>query len=455
MSLINQMLQDLDKRGAEPHSAGSLAHAIQVNKANSRSQKLLLIGTVIALVIGGILLWQQRTGSTLVNQSTSKKAENSARLTASTTTAPVPVVAPSAASAAASKMPKTDVAQSGEANANGLDELPSAKSLSLDLKLSTAVDTERWSRAAEKDRNVRIGAEIQPDLPRENAQQDRSAANTKDLTSKIDRVTTNGKNLTDTFIEKSPSTLSTPSTQTRPTTTIEANTTTAGTKASKANKENTPSESNPSSLISNAQAKLIKETTPQQKAESEYRQATQLQQQGRIAEAIQSLEQALKSDPQHTAAFQLLIALFLEGKRHDEAMVWLQRSLQNDINQPGLAMVLARLQVEKKQQTSAIETLQKSLLAAAERPDYWAFLAALLQRESRHAEAAEMYARATKKNPQNGVWWMGMGISLQAENRRTEALDAFLHAKSATGLSAELMAFVEQKIVLLEREPRR
>ena len=452
MSLINQMLQDLDKRGAEPHSAGSLAHAIQVNKANSRSQKLLLIGTVIALVIGGILLWQQRTGSTLVNQSTSKKAENSARLTASTTTAPVPVVAPSAASAATSNMPKTDVAQSGEANANGLDELPSAKSLSLDLKLSTAVDTERWSRAVEKDRSMRNGAEIQPDLPRENTPQDRSAANTKDLTSKIDRVTANGKNQTDTFIEKSPST---PSTQTRPTTTIEANTTTAGTKASKANKENTPSESKPSSLISNAQAKLIKETTPQQKAESEYRQATQLQQQGRIAEAIQSLEQALKSDPQHTAAFQLLIALFLEGKRHDEAMVWLQRSLQNDINQPGLAMVLARLQVEKKQQTSAIETLQKSLLAAAERPDYWAFLAALLQRESRHAEAAEMYARATKKNPQNGVWWMGMGISLQAENRRTEALDAFLHAKSATGLSAELMAFVEQKIVLLEREPRR
>ncbi|MBX9900952.1 MAG: tetratricopeptide repeat protein [Burkholderiaceae bacterium] len=449
MSLINQMLQDLDKRGAEPHSAGTLAQAIQVNKTTSASQKLIAIGIVIALVIGGILLWQQRNGSTLLNQSTLKKAENSARVAASTTNAPVPVVAPSAASAVTSNMPKTDVAQSSEANAIDVAEIPSAQSLSLGLKLSTAVDPERWTRAAEKDQSKRVGTEIESSLVRENAQHDRGAKNTPDQASRIDRVTANEKNQAATLVEKSPST------PTSPTTTSEVNTTSAGTKASKANKENTSSESNQTSLISNAQAKLIKETTPQQKAESEYRQATQFQQQGRIAEAIQSLEQALKSDPQHTAAFQLLIALFLESKRHDEAMVWLQRSLQNDISQPGLAMVLARLQVEKKQQTSAIETLQKSLLAAAERPDYWAFLAALLQRESRHAEAAEMYARATKKNPQNGVWWMGMGISLQAENRRSEALDAFVHAKSATGLSAELVAFVEQKISLLERELRR
>lgn len=451
MSLINQMLQDLDKRGAEPQSAGTLAQAIQVNKTSSRSQKLLAIGIVIALVIGGILFWQRRTDSPLFNQSTSKKAENSARRTASTTTAPLPVIAPNAASAAISQLPKTDTVPSSEASAIGVAELPSAKSLSLDLKLSTAVDTERWIRATEKVPSKRVESEVESKLRREYAEQEQSAAHTKDLTSKLDRATVIEKNQPQTIVDESART------PTRSTTTTEANTTaasatTASIKASKVSKETSLSESN---LTSNAQAKLIKETTPQQKAESEYRQATQWQQQGRIAEAIQSLEQALKADPHHTAAFQLLIALFLESKRHDEAMVWLQRSLQNDINQPGLAMVLARLQVEKKQQANAIETLQKSLLAAAERPDYWAFLAALLQRESRHVEAAEMYARATKKSPQNGVWWMGMGISLQAENRSTEALDAFLHAKSATGLSAELMAFVEQKIVLLEREARR
>jgi MSHA biogenesis protein MshN len=454
MSLINQMLQDLDKRGVESHSAGTLAQAIQVNKAMANSHKLLAIGMVIASVIGVVLLWQQRTGSTALTKSTSKTGENSARLASSAIALPVPVAAPSATSAATSTLPKTDVANSGEANAIDLAELPSANSLSSGLKLTTAVDTERWIRAAEKDHSKRIGTEIQPDLPRENVPQDRGAENPKNLTSKIDREAANGKNQIVTFVEKSSNATNSnfPNTPTRSTTTSEANSSNAVSKASRTNKENAPSEAN---LSSSSQIKLIKETTPQQKAESDYRQATQLQQQGRIAEAIQSLEQALKSEPQHNAAFQLLIALFLESKRHDEAMVWLQRSLQNDINQPGLAMVLARLQVEKKQQATAIETLQKSLLAAAERPDYWAFLAALMQRESRHAEASELYARAVKKNPQNGVWWMGMGISLQAENRRTEALDAFVHAKSATGLSAELVAFVEQKILLLEREGRR
>jgi MSHA biogenesis protein MshN len=193
-------------------------------------------------------------------------------------------------------------------------------------------------------------------------------------------------------------------------------------------------------------SKFIKEISPQQKAEGEYRQATVLQQQGRAAEAIQMLEQALQTDAQHTAALQLLIGLLIESKRQDEAMRWLQQALQADSGQPRLAMILARLQVDRAQVGSAIETLQKSLPQASEQSDYLAFLAALLQREARHKAAVDLYQRALKKNPQNSVWWMGLGISLQAEQRNAEALDAYSRAKAVGGLSNELLAFIEQKI---------
>lgn len=53
---------------------------------------------------------------------------------------------------------------------------------------------------------------------------------------------------------------------------------------------------------------------------------------------------------------------------------------------------------------------------------------------------------APKDSPNAGVWLMGMGISLQADNRGAEALDAFQRAKSAGGLSPTLLAFVDQRM---------
>lgn len=196
-------------------------------------------------------------------------------------------------------------------------------------------------------------------------------------------------------------------------------------------------------------SKQIKELTPAQRAENDYRRALTLIEQGRSKEAAGNLEQALQLDSRHAAARQTLAALMIDGKRPDEAMRVLSEGLNLDRSQPGLAMMLARLQVDRQDARAAIQTLQASLPHANERADYRAFMAALLQREARHKEAIDHYTTALTKTPNNGVWWMGLGISLQAENRLAEARDAFGRAKSSGMLSAELLAFVEQKLAQL------
>ncbi len=198
-------------------------------------------------------------------------------------------------------------------------------------------------------------------------------------------------------------------------------------------------------------SKQIKELSPQQRAENQYRKAASLIQQGRAAEAIDMLEQLLQFDPLHAAARQTLVGLLLESKRQDDAMHKMREGLTIEPNQPGLAMILARQQVEKGELSPAVETLQKTLPYALERADYQAFLAALLQRQSNHGEAAEHYLLALRQAPQNGVWWMGLGISLQAENRLPEAQEAFGKAKASNSLTAELLAFVEQRLTQLKR----
>jgi MSHA biogenesis protein MshN len=193
-------------------------------------------------------------------------------------------------------------------------------------------------------------------------------------------------------------------------------------------------------------AKLVKELTPRQLAENEYRKASGLIQQGRTTEAIGALEQALQFDVRHAEARQTLAALLIQSRRQDDAIRILREGLQLDASQSGLAMILARLQLERGELKPAIETLQRSLAHAGERADYLAFMAALLQRDGRHKDAIDAYAQALRKSPGNGVWWMGQGISLQAENRIPEAIEAYKRARAGNGLSAELKAFVEDRL---------
>lgn len=196
--------------------------------------------------------------------------------------------------------------------------------------------------------------------------------------------------------------------------------------------------------------KQVKELTPQQRAENEYRKSVALLQQGRQAEAGGSLEHALQLDPHHVAARQTWIGLLLDNKRQDEALRLAWEGLELDSAQPGLAMILARLQFEHGELRAAIDTLERTL-AHVDRADYHAFLAALLQRDDRHKQAAEHYRLALQKAPQNGVWWMGFGISLQADHRTAEAQDAFRRAKASNSLSPDLLGFVEARLAQLGR----
>lgn len=189
--------------------------------------------------------------------------------------------------------------------------------------------------------------------------------------------------------------------------------------------------------------------TSQQQGENAYKRALASLQEGRVQDAMASLEQAVYAYPRHDAARQALVGLLLEARRHEEAMRHLQLGLGLDPKQQQMAMLLARLQIERG--GPAVETLTRTLPYAGNNPDYLAFLAGALQKGQRHKEAVEQYQAALRLMPQNGVWWMGMGISLQADKRNAEAVDAYNRAKASGSLSPELASFVERKLAQLPR----
>lgn len=189
--------------------------------------------------------------------------------------------------------------------------------------------------------------------------------------------------------------------------------------------------------------------TPSQRAENAYRRALAVLEDGRVTEAIATLQAGLQIDPRHEAARQTLVGLLIEAGRPDDAMRQLQAALALDARQPALAMLLARLQLERG--GPAIDTLMRTLPYAAGNGEYHAFLAGVLQREGRAHEAAENYQAALKRSPGNGVWWMGLGIALQADKRDAESRAAFTQAQASGTLSPELQAFVERRLGQLGR----
>ncbi|MDO8413082.1 MAG: tetratricopeptide repeat protein [Gallionellaceae bacterium] len=192
--------------------------------------------------------------------------------------------------------------------------------------------------------------------------------------------------------------------------------------------------------------KQIKQFSPQQKLDNEFRKATTLLQQGRSNEAYSAYELMLQRDAGYDAARQAMVGILLEGKRNAEAERVLEEGLQYNIKNSGFAMLLARLQVERGELVLALDTLQKTLPYAERQADYQAFIAALLQRQNNHTQAITHYQSALQLMPNSGLWLMGLGISLQAEQRKEEARAVYKRAMESNTLSAELRAFVEQRM---------
>ena len=202
-----------------------------------------------------------------------------------------------------------------------------------------------------------------------------------------------------------------------------------------------------------AQASIDKQAhvaTPVERAETQFRHATALLNQGRVAEAIDGYKTTLLLEAGHAAARQALVGLLLEAKRIDEAQQYLQEGLSLKPERSNYAMLLARIQVERGDLQGAHELLRKHAGGAVNDADYHAFDAAVLQRLGRHQEAVAAYQAALRISPRAGLWWMGLGISLQADGRAADALDAFRRARSAGGLSNDLLAFVDQRMKQLQ-----
>lgn len=190
----------------------------------------------------------------------------------------------------------------------------------------------------------------------------------------------------------------------------------------------------------------IKQVSPQQQADADYLRAVDLLQNGHLADAENTLQAALLIDAGNVRARQLLVSLAVQAGNYPHAEAILADGLRSHPDQLPFVIMLARLQVERRAPAEALATLARGAAAGAHNAEYLAFRATVLQTLGRHTEAIRFYRQALALAPQSGAWWMGLGLSLQANRQYAEARQAYLAAKQSGELSAGLLAFIDQKL---------
>lgn len=192
--------------------------------------------------------------------------------------------------------------------------------------------------------------------------------------------------------------------------------------------------------------KQVRLSTPREKGDYEYRRGLAAFNQGRLSEAQELLLVALREDPGHLSARQLLLKLLVEQRSLEEAKRLLLEGLALHPSQTGWAMALARMQMDGGDLRSAVQTLEGSRAFGKDSADYCGLFGALLQRMQRYKDAAEQYRGALRQAPADARWWIGLGVALEADGAVVEARQAYQNARSAGGLTADLASFVEQKL---------
>lgn len=194
------------------------------------------------------------------------------------------------------------------------------------------------------------------------------------------------------------------------------------------------------------QTKSVKTWMVDLASSEQYQQAVNFAKQGQVGKAVPMLENLVKKFPEYSAARHILAVLLFEQGKKFQAQQILQIGLQQQPFYLPYIELQARILVSEGKITQALNLLQKAAPSLEANPDYHAFIAALYQRQGQWALAMNLYEQILTLQPSNAVWWMGLGITFENLGKRSQALEAYARAESGDNLSPELKAFVRSRM---------
>ncbi len=117
---------------------------------------------------------------------------------------------------------------------------------------------------------------------------------------------------------------------------------------------------------------------------------------------------------------------------------------------PKLRQLKARWYAQQGEHKLALYTLNSDLPEVALYPDYYVLLAAYYQRYGSAQEAKNTYSVLVQHDETIADWWAGLGLASDRNNEKEKASYAYRQALELKGLSPELLNFVQTRLAQLQ-----
>lgn len=181
-----------------------------------------------------------------------------------------------------------------------------------------------------------------------------------------------------------------------------------------------------------------------------YQNALKTAEKGNYDFAINDLKDLVNADPGFIDARTSLAALLIEQGKADQASTFINKGLKINPTSSSLIELKARLLSQEGKTSQALAVLQMTHPSIEDNQNYHALLAALYERSNKDAFAVKIYQQLLSINPKNGNWWFGLGISEDKLGNKSEAINAYSRALSVGQLNSDSFAYLQKRLETLQ-----
>lgn len=184
------------------------------------------------------------------------------------------------------------------------------------------------------------------------------------------------------------------------------------------------------------------------------RQALKMIRAGKVSEAVSQLQTFIRDMPQALASRETLAGMLLSQGQLESAAILLDQGLARVPDHLAFVKLQARVLMASDQYGDALAVLENRYQGPQDNMlEDWEFLsllAPLYQRQERHIESVRVFRKLLDLNPEQAQWWIGQAISLEALGMREDALAAYLRSTRIPSIDARLKKYADARIGLLK-----
>ena len=161
---------------------------------------------------------------------------------------------------------------------------------------------------------------------------------------------------------------------------------------------------------------------------------------------LQALHASRGNDPEVT---RWLARAYLGGGEQARLLEWLPGQLSRMPDDSELRLLLGRAQLQAGDSRGAIATLERAAPPIVREPTYHALLAAAYQQTGQWRESAALYQRLSEVQPRQATWQLGLAIALEQLDQPSSAAGHYRLALQGTGLDDSSRRFASERAAAL------